>query len=96
MGSLLTTVEIIDRVEQMLDAIVVPNLSANEFADACALLEAFLATHGDTLSQTGKFDDAARGRVLAVFARLDQLQKRATVRAAMPGELKKYIAENDD
>jgi hypothetical protein len=80
----------------MLDALHVPNLSAKDFADGCAGLEAFLATHGGVLSQAGKLDDAARGRVLAVIARLDQLQKRAAVKAAMPSELQKYIAENDD
>jgi hypothetical protein len=96
MGSLLSTIEIIERVELMLDALLVPNLSAKEFADGCAALEVFLATHGDSLSQTEKLDDAARGRVVAVIARLDQLQKRATVKAAMPGELQKYIADNDD
>ena len=96
MGSLLTTVEIIKRVEQMLDALFVPNLPAREFADGCAALEAFLATHGDSLFQTGKLDDTAHSRVSAVIARLDQLQKRAAVKAAMPGELQKYIADNDD
>jgi len=96
MGSLLSTIEIIERVELMLDAIFVPNLSAKEFADGCAALEVFLATHGDSLSQTEKLDDAARGRVVAVIARLDQLQKRATVKAAIPDELQKYIADNDD
>ena len=96
MGSLLTTIEIMERVEQMLDTLFAQNLSAKDFADGCVALEAFLATHGDSLSQTGKLDDAARGRVLAVIARLDQLQKRAAVKAAMPGELQKYIADNDD
>ena len=96
MGSLLSTIEIIERIELMLDALFVPNLSAKEFADRCAALEVFLATYGDSLSQTEKLDDAARGRVVAVIARLDQLQKRAAVKAAMPGELQKYIADNDD
>ena len=96
MGSLLTTIEIMERVEQMLDTLFVQNLSAKDFADGCVALEAFLATHGDRLSQAGKLDDAAHGRVLAVIARLDQLQKRAAVKAAMPGELQKYIADNDD
>ena len=96
MEPLLTTVNIIERVEQMLDALFVPELSTKEFADGCAALEAFLATHGDSLSQTGTLDDAARSRVVAVIARLDQLQKRAAVKAAMPSELQKYIADNDD
>ena len=96
MGSLLTTVEIIERVEQMLDALFVSNLSAKEFADGCAVLEAFLATYGDSLSQTGALDDTARGRVLAVIARLDQLRNRAAVKGAMPGELQKYIADAVD
>ena len=80
----------------MLDALFVPNLSAREFADGCAALEAFLATHGDSLSQTGTLDNAGRSRVLAVIARLDQLQKRAAVKAAMPDELQKYVADNDE
>ena len=96
MGSLLSTVETIERVEQLLDALFVPNLSAKEFAGGCATLEAFLATHGDNLSQTGTLDDADSGRVLAVIARLDQLQKRAAVKAAMPDELQKYVADNDE
>ena len=96
MGSLLTTEDIILRVEQMLDALFVPKLSAKEFANGCALLEEFLATHGDSLSQTGTLDDAVHSRVMAVIARLDQLQKRAAFKAAMPGELQKYIADNQD
>ena len=96
MGSLLTTEDIILRVEQMLDALFVPKLSAKEFANGCAVLEEFLAAHGDSLSQTGTLDDAVHSRVMAVIARLDQLQKRAAVKAAMPGELQKYIADNDD
>ena len=96
MGSLLTTEDIIGRVEQRLDALFVPGLSAKEFANGCAALEEFLATHGDSLSQTGTLDDSVRSRVVAVIARLDQLQKRAAVKAAMPGELQKYIADNDD
>ena len=96
MGSLLSTVETIERVEQLLDALFVPNLSAKEFAGGCAALEAFLATHGDSLSRTGTLDDVARSRVVAVIARLDQLQKRAAIKAAMPGKLQKYIADNDD
>ena len=96
MGSILTTEYIIERVEQMLDALFVPKLSAREFANGCAVLEEFLEKHGDSLSQTGTLDDAVRSRVVAVIARLDQLQKRAAVKAAMPGELQKYIADNDD
>jgi hypothetical protein len=41
-------------------------------------------------------DNAVRSRIVAVIARLDQLQKRAAVKAAMPSELQKYIADNDD
>ena len=96
MGSLLSTVEILERVEQLLDALFVPNLSAKEFAGGCAALEAFLATHGDSLVQTGKLDDSVHSRVSVVIARLEQLQKRAAVKAAMPDELQKYIADNED
>ena len=96
MGSLLSAVEIIERVEQLLDAIFVPNLSAKEFAGGCTELEAFLATHGDSLFQNAKLDDTVHSRVSLVIARLDQLQKRAAIKAAMPDGLQKYIADNDD
>ena len=96
MGSLLTTEVILERVEQMLDALCVPKLSAKEFANGCAVLEEFLTKHGDSLSQTGTLDNSVRSRIVAVIARLDQLQKRAAVKAAMPSELQKYIADNDD
>ena len=96
MGLLLSTEEIIERVEQLLDALLAPNLPAKEFAGGCTALEAFLATHGEILLQAGKLDAAAYDRVSTVIARLDQLQKRATVKGAMPSELQKYIADNDD
>ena len=87
--------DILQRVEQMLDALFVPKLSGKEFANGCAVLEEFLTKHGDSLSQTETLDNAVRSRIVAVIARLDQLQKRAAVKAAMPSELQKYIAEND-
>ena len=54
MSFLMSTVEIVERVEQLLDALFVPNLSVKEFAGGCAALEAFLEMHGDILVQTGK------------------------------------------
>lgn len=96
MGPLLTIEDILERVEQMLDALFVPKLSGKEFANGCAALEEFLTKHGDSLSQTETLDNAVRSRIVAVIARLDQLQKRAAVKAAMPSELQKYIADNDD
>ena len=96
MGSVLSTTEILERVEQMLDALFVPNLSANEFAERCSLLETFLATHGSDFSETEKLDDLMRERMMMVIDRLSHLQKRATIRAAMPSEIQKYIADQDD
>ena len=92
----LSTTEIIERVEQMLDALKPRELSAKDFAERCVTLEEFLAMHGDGLLETGKLNDSTRDRVLTVIARLDQLQKRAAVKAAMPSKLQKYIADNDD
>jgi len=96
MGSVLSTIEILERVEQMLNALFVPNLSANEFAEGCSLLETFLATHGSDLSETEKLDDLTRERMMTVIDRLGHLQKRAAIRAAMPSEIQKYIADQDD
>ena len=96
MGSVLSTTEILERVEQMLDALFMPNLSANEFAERCSLLETFLATHGSDLSATEEVDDLMRERMMMVIDRLGHLQKRAAIRAAMPSEIQKYIADQDD
>ena len=92
----LSATDIIEHVEHMLDRLSASHSSAKSFADECLALEAFLEMHGDSLFKTEKLDDADRARVLAVITRLDQLQKRATVKAAIPDELQKYIADNDD
>ena len=96
MASPRSATDIIEHVEHMLERLSAPDLSAKCFADECLALEAFLEMHGDSLFKTEKLDDADRARVLAVITRLDQLQKRATVKAAIPDELQKYIADNDD
>ena len=96
MGSVLSTIEILERVEQMLNALFVPNLSANEFAEGCSLLETFLAAHGSDFSEAEKLDDPTRERMMIVIDRLGRLQKRAEIRAAMPSEIQKYIADQDN
>ena len=96
MGGSLSATDIIEHVERMLDSLSASHLSVKSFADECLALEAFLEMYGDSLFRTEKLDEADRARVLAVITRLDQLQKRAAVKAAIPGELQKYIADNDD
>ena len=96
MASSLSATDIIEHVEHMLDGLSAPDLSAKCFADECLALEAFLEMHRDRLFRTEKLDEVDRSRVIAVITRLDQLQKRAVVKAAIPGELQKYIADNDD
>jgi hypothetical protein len=92
----LSATEFLERVEQMLDALFVPNLSANEFAEGCSVLESFLATHGSDFSKSKKLDDPTRERMMMVIDRLGLLQKRAEIRAAMPSEIQKYIADQND
>jgi hypothetical protein len=96
MESVLSATEFLERVEQMLDALFVPNLPANEFAEACSLLETFLATHGSDFSKAEQLDDPTRERMMMVIDRLGLLQKRAEIRAAMPSEIQKYIADQND
>ena len=96
MASSRSATDIIEHVEHMLESLSAPDLSAKCFADECLALEAFLEMHRDRLFRTVKLDEVDRSRVLAVITRLDQLQKRAAVKAAIPVELQKYIADNDD
>lgn len=96
MESTLSIVEILDRVEQELDALYVLNTNAKDFAVGCLALEEFLEAHRDSFSVIEPLDGMTRDRVLMVIARLEKLQKRADLKALMPEKLQKYIAENQD
>ena len=96
MGSLLTAVEIIERVEQMLDALQAPAQSSADFKAGCDSLHAYLDSQAGVFAAAGALSEQDKTRVVAVVERLAKLQKQAETKAAIPTDLQIYIAEQSD
>ena len=88
--------DLLQRVEQMLDALDMLNQRSNEFRDACVQLERYLNNQKASLMADGLLLEPHKGRVAVIIERLAGLQKRAETRANIPTELQKYIAEQSD
>ncbi len=88
--------DLLQRVEQMLDAINVLNQSSKEFRDACNQLERYLDKQKASLIAGGALSEPHTSRVVVIIERLAELQKRAETRANIPTELQKYIAEQSE
>ena len=88
--------DLLQRVEQMLDALDVLNQSSKEFRDACNQLERYLSEQKASLMANGALSEPHKNRVVVIIERLTGLQKRAETRANIPTGLQKYIAEQSD
>ena len=88
--------DMLQRVEQMLDALDVPEQSSANFRDGCDQLERYLNDKKSALLASGTLSEPHTGRVTVIIERLAGLQKRAETRANLPAGLQKYIAEQSD
>ena len=88
--------EMLQRVEQMLDALYVSEQSSKDFRDGCDQLERYLNDQKASLLAGGALSESHKGRVAVIIERLAGLQKRAKTRANIPAGLQKYIAEQSD
>ena len=88
--------DILQRVEQMLDALQTSAQSSAAFKDACDNLQAYLDDQAGVFAAAGALSDQDKTRVASVVERLARLQKQAETKAAIPTELQKYIAEQSD
>ena len=88
--------DLLQRVEQMLEALDVLNQSSKEFRDACDQLEYYLNNQKVSLMADSALLEPHKSRVAAIIERLAGLQKRAEIRANIPTALQKYIAEQSD
>ena len=86
----------LQRIEQMLDALDVLNQSSKEFRNTCDHLERFLNEQKASLMAGDVLLEPHKTRVVAIIERLAGLQKRAETRANIPTELQKYIAQQSD
>ena len=88
--------DLLQRVEQMLEALDVLNQSSKEFRDACDQLECYLNNQKASLMADSALLEPHKSRMAAIIERLAGLQKRAEIRANIPTALQKYIAEQSD
>ena len=88
--------DILQRVEQMLDALQVPAQSSADFKAGCDSLHAYLDSQAGVFAAAGALSEQDKTRVAAVVERLAKLQKQAETKAAIPTDLQKYIAEQSD
>ena len=88
--------DILQRVEQMLDALQASTQSSADFKAGCDSLQAYLDDQAGVFAAAGALLDPDKTRVAAVVERLAGLQKQAETKAAIPTDLQKYIAEQSD
>ena len=88
--------DILQRVEQMLDALQVPARSSADFKAGCDSLQAYLNAQAGVFAAAGALSEQDKTRVSSVVERLARLQKQAETKAAIPTDLQKYIAEQLD
>ena len=88
--------DILQRVEQMLDALQAPARSSADFKADCDSLQAYLDDQAGVFAAADALSEQDKMRVAAVVERLDKLQKQAETKAAIPTDLQKYIAEQSD
>ena len=87
---------VLQRVEQMLDALKAPAQSSADFKAGCDSLQAYLNAQAGVFAAAGALSEQDKTRVAAVVERLAKLQKQAETKAAIPTDLQKYIAEQSD
>jgi hypothetical protein len=88
--------DILERVEQMLDALQAPAQSSEDFKAGCDSLHTYLDAQAGVFAAAGALSEQDKTRVAALVERLAKLQKQAETKAAIPTDLQKYIAEQSD
>ena len=88
--------DILQRVEQMLDALDAHSQHSADFRKGCDQLDSYLCDQKTLVAAGGTLTDQQKSRVALIIKRLAGLQKRAEVRSNIPTILQKYIAEQSD
>ena len=85
--------DILEHVEQMLDALDASGQSSAAFLDGCEQLERYLNDQKASSLAERALSEPNKSRVTLIIKRLAGLQKRSETRANIPAGLQKYIAE---
>ena len=88
--------DMLQRVEQILDALDASDQSSTEFREGCDQLESYLKEQKVSLMAGSALPEPQKSRVAVIIERLTGLQKRAETRSNIPTGLQKYIAEQSD
>ena len=88
--------DILQRVEQMLDALKASAQSSSDFKAGCGSLQAYLDAQAGVFAAAGALSEQDKTRAASIVERLARLQKQAEIKAAIPTDLQKYIAEQLD
>ena len=88
--------DVLNHVEQILDALDASDQSSTGFLDGCNQLERYLNDQKASLLADNALSEPHKSRVAFIIKRLAGLQKRAETRANIPTGLQKYIAERSD
>ena len=84
---------VLERVEQMLAALMLMSQSSVNFRSSCDQLDVYLADHKTLLSTGDILTVEQKNRVTSIIDLLVGLQKRAESRANIPASLQRYYAE---
>ena len=87
---------VLERVEQMLAALMLTPQSSANFRSSCDRLDVYLADQKPLLSAGAVLTGEQKDRLKSIIDLLAGLQKRAETRANIPASLQKYIAEQSD
>jgi septal ring factor EnvC (AmiA/AmiB activator) len=90
------TDEIFQRVEQMLDTLSALDKSSTDFQSECEALQDYLVRQASGLTPLQNLSADRQERLNSIINKLYELQKRAEIKAAIPSDLQKYIAERSD
>jgi hypothetical protein len=96
MSDMNTIGDMLQRVEQMLDALQAPAQSSADFKAGCDSLHTYLDAQAGVFAAAGALSEQDKTRVAALVERLAKLQKQAETKAAIPTDLQKSIAEQSD
>ena len=88
--------DMLQHVEQILDALDASDQSSTGFLEGCDQLERYLNNQKASLLAGYALSEPHKSRVRFIIKRLAGLQKRAETRANIPAGLQKYIAERSD
>tara|TARA_B100001989_G_C24155764_1_gene277181 strand:- start:211 stop:501 length:291 start_codon:yes stop_codon:yes gene_type:complete len=87
---------LLERVEQMLNALEVRGEDYSKFQSGCTAIQKLMEEKSFVFDNAVQIDENNRARILNILKRLSKLEERAKFSSEIPAHLQKYIAELGD